>query len=121
MDREGPAGLRRPKRPADTEGGEPDWVPEAVATPEPPGSWLLTRALGALASARLDPLVVDMVPAVPVRVALSAASSPLLAEPSAGALRGEYFRRAVPQSQVSNPDLVLDSHGGECRPWNARL
>ena len=66
-------------------------------------------------------LVVDVVPAVPVRVALRAASSPLLSEPSASALRGEHLRRAIPQSQVSNPDLVLDSHGEECRPPNLCL
>ena len=56
-------------------------------------------------------LVVDVVPAVPVGVARPVASSALLAEPAAGAVRGEHFRRAVPQSQITNPDLVLNTHG----------
>jgi hypothetical protein len=66
-------------------------------------------------------LVVDVVAAVLKCRALPGAASPFLSEPSAGALRGEHLQRTEPQSQVSNPDLVLDSHGEECRSPNLCL
>jgi hypothetical protein len=56
--------------------------------------------------------VVDVVPAVPVGVALPGAPASFLSEPSAGALRSEHLGCAVSQSQVANLDLVLDSHEG---------
>jgi hypothetical protein len=66
--------------------------------------------LGARGRARLAVLAVDVVSTIPVRVAFRGASSPLLPDPAAGAVCAENLRRAVPQSQISNLDHVLDSH-----------
>jgi hypothetical protein len=61
-------------------------------------------------------LAVDAVLAIPLGVALAGRSSALLAEPPAGALGRVHLWRAVPQPQVSDRELVLDSHPRRLRP-----
>ena len=56
--------------------------------------------------------LVDVVSAVLKCRALPDAAAALLAEPSAGALGAKYLRRIEAQSQIADPDLVLDSHAG---------
>jgi hypothetical protein len=86
--------------------GSHDHAGRAKGTPATAG------ALGAWAPTRLVVLVVDVVPAVLECGALPDASSPFLAEPPAGALGAKYLRRIEAESQIADPDLVLDSHAG---------
>jgi hypothetical protein len=65
-------------------------------------------------------LVVDVVSAVLNGRTLSDAAASLLAEPPAHALRAKHLRRIEAQSQVADPDLVLDSHPGRLRRRRAR-
>jgi hypothetical protein len=62
------------------------------------------------APTRLVVLVVDVVPPVLECGALPDASSPFLSAPPAGALGAKYLRRIEAQPQITDPDLVLDSH-----------
>jgi hypothetical protein len=68
------------------------------------------RQLSPSAPTRLVVLVVDVVPPVLECGALPDASSPFLSAPPAGALGAKYLRRIEAQPQITDPDLVLDSH-----------
>ncbi|HET6173936.1 MAG TPA: hypothetical protein VFD90_15100 [Gaiellales bacterium] len=52
-------------------------------------------------------LIVDVVPAVLERGALTDAAWPLMTQPSARALSGEDLRRSEAFAQVSDPELML--------------
>jgi hypothetical protein len=66
-------------------------------------------------------LALGVTPAVQQRRSLSSAAPVLLTEPAARALRREHLGCIEPEPEIPDSDLVLDNHGGECRPSNLCL
>jgi hypothetical protein len=98
--------------------GEPRGVRRGPQTqPSRNGGRYGSGVSGSWAAPGLVVLVVDVVSAVLKCRALPGAAATLLAVPSAGALGAKYLRRVEAQSQIADPDLVLDGHVGSvgCR------